>query len=116
MENKKPVGLKLSSDFLLIKNKGKRKTLSPWLVLGYRKNDLGRLRFGCTITRKVGSAVQRNRLKRWTKEYFRKTAAHGFNQQYDLNLVFRPMPEDFYKKLRFEQFVETLDQITQILK
>jgi ribonuclease P protein component len=116
VENKKPVGLKLSADFLLIKNKGKRKTLGPWLVLGYLKNQRGQLRYGCTITRKVGSAVIRNKLKRWSKEYFRKMAAHGFNPEYDINLVFRPMPEGFYKELEHTQFVEVLGSITQVLR
>lgn len=116
MENNKPVGLKRSSDFLLIKNQGKRKVLSPWLVLAYRQNHLGYLRFGCTITRKVGPAVTRNRLKRWTREYFRKMAAHGFNPEFDLNLVFRPMPVGFYKELNYKQFAGLLDQSAKILR
>ena len=114
MENKKASGLKRSSDFLEIQKKGKRKSLSPWLVLGYRKNQLGHLRFGCTISRKVGSAVVRNRLKRWTREYFRKAATDGFNPEFDLNLVFRSMPEGFYQELHAQHFNKVLDQIYQL--
>jgi ribonuclease P protein component len=116
VENSKPVGLKRSADFLLIKNKGKRKVLSPWLLLAFRPNEQGHLRFGCTITRKVGPAVTRNRLKRWTREYFRKMAAHGFNPEFDINLVFRPMSAGFYKELSYSQFVEVLDQSSKILR
>jgi ribonuclease P protein component len=86
------------------------------LILAYMKNQRGQLRYGCTITRKVGSAVTRNRLKRWTREYFRKMAAHGFNPEYDINLVFRPMPEGFFKDLRYQQYAEILDQSTQVLR
>jgi ribonuclease P protein component len=115
VENKKPVGLKRSADFLLIQQKGKRKTLSPWLLLAYKQNQLGHLRFGCTISRKVGNAVARNRLKRWSREYFRKVATNGFNPEFDVNLVFRPMPTDFYRSLSYGQFCETLSAISKLL-
>jgi ribonuclease P protein component len=114
VQSKQSLGLKRSSDFLEIQKKGKRKTLCPWLVLAYRKNQLGHLRFGCTISRKVGSAVIRNRLKRWTREYFRKAATDGFNPEFDLNLVFRSMPEDFFKSLQAKQFNAIMDQIPRL--
>jgi ribonuclease P protein component len=114
VENKKASGLKRSSDFLEIQKKGKRKTLSPWLVLAFKKNQLGHLRYGCTISRNVGSAVTRNRLKRWTREYFRKAATDGFNPEFDFNLVFRPMSADFYKKLEAHHFFKVLQQVEQL--
>ena len=110
VENKKPAALKLSSDFLHIKNKGKRKSLNSWLILTYCANQRGHVRYGCTISRKVGTAVTRNRLKRWTREYFRKVATNGFNPEIDFNLVFRPMPKGFYRELSFSDFVTTLDK------
>lgn len=116
MENKRPVGLKRSSDFLKIKQEGKRKTLCSWLLLTYRKNNLGHLRFGCTVSGKVGPAVMRNRLKRWTREYFRKVAANGFDPEYDFNLVFRPMQKGFYDKLEYQKFVESMDQVVKIFQ
>jgi len=107
--SKKPVGIKRSSDFLRIKTKGKKKTLSHWLMMTYLRNDLGHFRHGCTVSRHVGNAVVRNKLKRWSREFFRKMAVHGFNPEYDINLVFRPMQEDFYKKLLFREFCEVLE-------
>lgn len=71
---------------------------------------MGHLRFGCTVSGKVGTAVVRNRLKRWTREYFRKVAANGFNSEYDFNLVFRPMQKGFYEKLLYREFVEFMDK------
>jgi len=116
VENKIPAVIKRSADFLLIKNKGKRKVLSPWLVVGYRRNDLGQLRYGCTITRKVGSAVVRNRLKRWAREFFRRMAADGFNPEYDINLVFRPVSGEFYKGLSYSVFYEIMEKMVQTLR
>ena len=110
MVSKNPVGLKRSSEFLRIKTKGRKKTLSHWLMMTYLRNELGHFRYGCTVSRHVGTAVVRNKLKRWTREYFRKAAINGFNPEYDINLVFRPMPEGFYKKLLFREYCELVEQ------
>jgi ribonuclease P protein component len=111
VENK----LKRSSDFLNIKLRGKRKSLSSWLLLSFQKNNLEHLRFGCTISSKVGSAVTRNRLKRWTREYFRKAIDDGFNPAIDINLVFKPMPKGFYSKLSHTDFDGILDNVQRAL-
>jgi ribonuclease P protein component len=108
---KKQLSLKRSSDFLNIKLRGKRKSLSSWLLMSFKANDVGHLRFGCTISSKVGSAVIRNKLKRWTKEYFRKAIKDGFNPEFDINLVFRPMAKDFYTKLTFSDFCESMENV-----
>jgi ribonuclease P protein component len=40
-------------------------------VLIYEKNDLGRDRFGVMVSRRLGNAVERNRMKRVFREVFR---------------------------------------------
>ena len=49
--------------------------LDAFLVLG-RPNDSGRSRLGITVTKKVGPAVTRNRLKRKIREFFRLNSAN----------------------------------------
>ena len=44
-------------------------------VLYARDNDLGYHRLGITVSRKVGNAVVRNRIKRLFREIFRKSRA-----------------------------------------
>ena len=49
-----------------------RKISSRNFTLFLLENDLRRPRLGITVTRRVGGAVQRNRVKRLLREWFRK--------------------------------------------
>ena len=49
-----------------------RKQFSRYAVLFFAGNDLQNSRIGITVTRKVGKANIRNRLKRWTREIYRR--------------------------------------------
>ena len=44
---------------------------TPHFILLCRKNPAGQSRLGVTVSRKVGNAVARNRVKRRIKEFFR---------------------------------------------
>jgi ribonuclease P protein component len=68
------------------------------------------MRCGWTLPRQVGSAVIRNRLKRWSRVYLRHLLAEGLALPVDVNLVFRKAEPDFYKKLNYEQFSRILDK------
>ncbi|OEU75453.1 MAG: ribonuclease P protein component [Desulfuromonadales bacterium C00003068] len=62
--------LRKSSDFQLVRQGGKRRHTPNFIVVVlHRSNSLTRL--GLTVSRKVGGAVQRNRVKRLVREFFR---------------------------------------------
>ncbi len=59
-------------DFLLATRRGRRIVTRYFLVFQLERKDAGETRLGITVTRKVGHAVRRNRIKRLVREWFRK--------------------------------------------
>jgi len=59
-------------------------TLHVWR----RPEPLARL--GITVSRKVGNAVVRNRLKRWTREFYRRWPVRAELPGVDLVIHFKP--------------------------
>ena len=58
-------------DFLRVYETG-RKLFSRYCVLFFASNGLTHSRIGITATKKLGKANVRNRLKRWTREIYRR--------------------------------------------
>jgi ribonuclease P protein component len=79
------------------------------MTIGFKKNQLDHSRYGWTASRKVGSAVIRNRLKRWCREYFRSVDG-SLKQNLDINVVFKPTNLEFYKSLKHSEFSETIER------
>lgn len=65
-----------------------RHAAGPVVVYG-RPNGLGCSRLGLTVSRRVGGAVLRNRIKRLLRESFRLDR-HRWPASYDLVIVVRP--------------------------
>ena len=116
MVNKRLSVLKNRSDFRYILKKGQRVRPSDWVILNYIVRDDEKMRCGWTLPRQVGSAVVRNRLKRWTRVFLRAKVKSGEVLPVDINFVFRKTEGDFYKKLSYEQFSEVLSKGWQHLE
>ncbi len=89
--------------------RGRRFKPAGWILVNYEKNELGHIRLGFTASRKIGSAVVRNKLRRWCKEFFRKQKVEV---SVDLNLLFLDSrKQNFYKDLKHEQLEEVLKNV-----
>ncbi len=75
------------SEFLRIYEVGKR-CHSRLFILLYTEGQQSATRLGLIVTKKVGSAVQRNRIKRLCREYFRYNR-HRWSQPFDVVLIAR---------------------------
>lgn len=116
------------ADYLRTFRFGRKVRPSDWVVLNvYRKksprdgDDLS-FRCGWTCPRAVGPAVVRNKLKRWSRVWFRNKSK-AFHEMgirmpdIDLNLGFRAMPDGFYRRLSYREFSEVLEHgWSEILK
>lgn len=70
----------------------KRSVADAWLIVYGCENQLPHLRLGMSVSRKVGKAVQRNRLRRLYREAFRLTK-HELPTGVDLILIPRQTAE-----------------------
>ena len=93
--------LRLPRDFLAVYEARTRESRGPLTVYAL-PNGLGHPRLGMSVSRKVGTAVRRNRIRRLIRESFR-LLQHDFPQGYDLVVVVRPheplMLADYQKLL-----------------
>jgi ribonuclease P protein component len=110
--NNKILPLKRSSDFLNASKNGYRLKLTSWVTLHVDQSSDGNSYFGVTASRKVGSAVVRNKLKRWvrycahTEVWPKKLLANN------VVFVFRAQSDkDFFSKVRYCEFLEKFRNI-----
>ena len=93
--------IKKTKVFKLVYGSG-RQAVNPFFVMYVRKNDDDISRLGVTVSKKVGNAVIRNRVRRLVKESCR-LRAFKIIKGYDIVIVARkvvgtlPREESFYK-------------------
>jgi ribonuclease P protein component len=73
-------------EFLAVQERGRKLHSGAYLALAL-PNELGRPRIGVTVSKRIGTAVVRNRVKRWVREAFRAEA--GSLPAIDLVLIAR---------------------------
>ncbi len=111
MENKRRFRpLSRRADFLKLKTEGQSFHVNNWLIVNIQKTDEKFVRCGWTISRQVGSAVVRNRLRRWGREYLR-TWSLDHELSFDMNLIFKRREKDFYKSVSHKEFDSVMEKL-----
>jgi ribonuclease P protein component len=101
----KPRGRLRRADFLRATRHGRRVETGYFRVFILKRGDHGATRLGVTVTRKVGKAVRRNRIKRLVREWFRR---RGYEMgSCDLIVIAK---REFPEKLRQQDVQLDLDQ------
>jgi len=73
------------SEFLRLSKSGK-KIQNNHFIITFSPGRFKRTRLGITVSKRVGKAVTRNRIKRFTREYFRQNR-HDFTGNWDIQLI-----------------------------
>lgn len=101
---KKEYRVKKSQDFDNIIRK-KQSFANRQFVIYYQENKLDHMRLGISVSKKLGKAYERNRLKRYVRESFK--TRKDFLKNYDIIIIVRPAA----KGLSFLEFGSSIDHV-----
>ena len=96
--------VKKSPDFDNIIRK-KQSFANRQFVIYYQENKLDHMRLGISVSKKLGKAHERNRLKRYVRESFK--TRKDFLKNYDIIIIVRPAA----KGLSFLEFGSSIDHV-----
>ena len=80
--------LRQRADFLAVAN-GARANFSAFTVQSLRRDDQGPIRVGFTVTKKNGTAIERNRIRRRLRELVKRLDVISMRPHHDYVLVGR---------------------------
>ncbi|MEZ7737452.1 ribonuclease P protein component [Gemella sanguinis] len=101
---KKEYRVKKSQDFDNIIRK-KQSFANRQFVIYYQENKLDHMRLGISVSKKLGKAHERNRLKRYVRESFK--TRKDLLKNYDIIIIVRPAA----KGLSFLEFGSSIDHV-----
>ena len=100
------------SEFLYISRFGKKIQDRHFIVI-FCPSRSERTRLGVTVTRKVGDAATRNRIKRLSREYFRLNR-HNITGKWDINIIPKKAAADLTSDQAFLSLRRVLNRIGEV--
>ena len=98
-------------EFIALSESGRRIQNKHFIAI-FSPNQLGRSRIGITVTKKVGPAVKRNRIKRLVSEYFR-LSRHQLAGHWDINIIAKRQTADFSSEKTFRSLTNIVERISK---
>jgi ribonuclease P protein component len=83
---------------------------NPFFLAVFLPGDQTQTRLGITVTKKIGGAVTRNRIKRLTREFFRRSQ-HELNGVWDINIIARKESTGLSTRETFEALRNLFERI-----
>ncbi len=96
-------------EFIKISKEGRRLDNGHFLVI-YTKGRQGKTRLGITVTKKVGNAVTRNRIKRLSREFFRQNRSR-LGKPWNINIIAKKNAAYIQGKQVFKSLRELFEKI-----
>ena len=106
--------LRRNSDFQRVRQIGKSYA-SPTLVLAFLRNELDHNRYGFVVSKRLGKAVRRNKIKRQMREIIRLEMSH-IKPGFDLVFIARvPSSKASYQEIMqsISKLLKTADLLVQ---
>jgi ribonuclease P protein component len=101
------------ADFVAASN-ATRVSSPAFVVQGRHRDDLGDARVGFTVTKKVGTATERNRIRRRLRELVKQLAVISMRPHYDYVLVGRRAALDRGFAVMRDDLCGALDRLHRI--
>ena len=102
------------SEFLKLSIFGK-KTQNRHFIAIFSPGRFQKTRLGVTVARKVGNAPTRNRIKRFSREYFRLNR-HIITGYWDINIIAKKRAADLSSEQAFLSLREVFKNISRSLE
>jgi ribonuclease P protein component len=99
------------SEFIALSKSGRRAQNSDFIAyfLPARYNQS---RLGVTVTKKVGQAVERNRIKRFVREFFRLNR-HCLSGKWDINIIAKRQSAGINSEKAYRSLQDIFDRISK---
>jgi len=102
------------SEFLKLSFLGKKTQNSHFTAI-FSPGRCQRTRLGVTVARKVGNAPTRNRIKRFSREYFRLNR-HTITGHWDINIIAKKRAADLTSEQAFLSLKDAFKNISRSLE
>ncbi|PYZ91799.1 ribonuclease P protein component [Salipaludibacillus keqinensis] len=97
---KRELSLKKNEEFQHVFQKGKSAANRQFVVYQVIKENQSNSRFGLSVSKKIGNAVMRNRIKRLMKEVLRELSQELYQNRDIVIIARKPTAEMDYKEMK----------------